>query len=147
MSGVLPRRVFFDSDTVIAGSASTTGAAHALLALSELGIVRGFVSAQVVDECRRNLEKKIPAALPALNAVIARSVEVQRSPSANWMAAASRHAHPKDVPILAAALQARASYLVTFNVKDFHPPRNLKIEILRPGEMLDKIRRDLSGES
>lgn len=146
MIDVIPSRVFFDSDAIIAGSASTTGAAHALLTLSELGIIRGFVSGQIVEECRRNLASKIPAALPAFSAIIEHSVAVQRSPSANWMARAARHAHPKDVPILAAALQTRASYLVTFNVKDFHPPRALGIEILRPGEMLERIRRTLSDE-
>ncbi|MCX6348316.1 MAG: hypothetical protein NTV79_02280, partial [Candidatus Aureabacteria bacterium] len=105
MTGVFPCRVFFDSDAVIAGSASSTGAAHALLVLSEVGVIHGVVSPQVTEECRRNLAAKLPAALPAFNEIIAHSLAVEQSPTTAWMAKAARYAHPKDAPILAAALQ------------------------------------------
>ena len=40
-----PVRVFFDSDVMIAGSASASGASFALLHLAELGLIKGYVSA------------------------------------------------------------------------------------------------------
>jgi hypothetical protein len=38
--------VFFDSDVMIAGSASASGASFALLHLAELGLIKGYVSAR-----------------------------------------------------------------------------------------------------
>ncbi len=52
--------VFSDADALLAGSASTTGAAHLLLCLSELGVIKGTTSIQAKDEAQRNLSKKIP---------------------------------------------------------------------------------------
>ena len=60
-----PIRVFLDSDVLLAGSASTTGASHLILQLSELGLIDAVASEQVRREVERNLERKLPAALPA----------------------------------------------------------------------------------
>jgi len=48
-------RVFFDADVLLAGSASTTGASHILLKLSELTLVEGITSHQAQTEAERNL--------------------------------------------------------------------------------------------
>ena len=48
-------RLFFDADALIAGSASTTGAAHILLHLSDLTLVEGLTSLQAKTEAARNL--------------------------------------------------------------------------------------------
>jgi predicted nucleic acid-binding protein len=57
-------RVFVDSDVLLAGSASTTGASHLILQLSELGLIDAVGSEQVRREVERNLKRKLPAALP-----------------------------------------------------------------------------------
>jgi hypothetical protein len=67
--GAEPVRVFVDADVLFAGSASTTGASHLVLQLSELGIIRAFTSRQARDEVERNLTRKLPAALPAFRAL------------------------------------------------------------------------------
>lgn len=139
-----PIRVFFDSDVVIAGSASSSGASYLLLQLSELGLIRGIVSGQVLDECRRNIKAKLPAALPIFNKVIERALQIQPNPSQRWLSKVANQAHPKDIPILAAALRAKALFLVTFNVKDYKPLASLGIGIVQPGEMLQNIRENLS---
>jgi len=139
-----PVTVFFDSDAVIAGSASSSGASYLLLQLSELGLIRGMVSEQVLEECRRNIAAKLPAALPIFNKVIEHALVVQSNPSQRWLSKVANQAHLKDIPILAAALKAKALFLVTFNVKDYKPLASLGIKIVQPGEMLQNIRESLS---
>ena len=58
-------RLFIDADVLIAGSASTAGASHILLHLSDLTIIEGIISHQVKLEAVRNLRGKMPQALPA----------------------------------------------------------------------------------
>ena len=55
-------------------------------------------------------------------------------------------ADPKDVPILAAAIAQQCQYLITLNEKDFWPITSV-ITVLRPGSMLQEIRRRLYIES
>ena len=57
-------RVFIDTDVLIAGSYSTTGASYIILHLSDLTIIEGLISQQVRVEAERNLQDKLPNALP-----------------------------------------------------------------------------------
>ncbi len=57
---MLLRKIFFDADALIAGSASQTGASFLLLQLCEIRILTGLTCLLVVEECRRNLRKKLP---------------------------------------------------------------------------------------
>ncbi|KPV45429.1 PIN domain-containing protein [Alicyclobacillus ferrooxydans] len=133
--------VFFDADVLVAGSASTTGAAHLLLTLSELGIIQGMTSAHVQEEARRNLAKKIPDALPEFEEIVQRAVTVDFSPTDTNPF--QNFAHPKDVHVLAAAVATHARWLVTFNLKDFYQPP--QITVLNPGQAIRTIRDTLGG--
>jgi predicted nucleic acid-binding protein len=53
-------------------------------------------------------------------------------------------AHPKDLPVLTSAIKSRADYLVTFNTKHYFPARGYNLNVLQPGEALQKIRLMLS---
>lgn len=131
--------IFFDADVLVAGSASTTGAAHLLLTLSELGIIQGMTSAHVQEEARRNLAKKIPDALPEFEEIIRRAVTIDSSPVDTTPF--QNFAHLKDVPILATAVAINARWLVTFNLKDFYQPP--QITVLNPGQAIRTIRETL----
>ena len=74
-------KVFFDSDALMAGSASRKGAAYILLQLSELGLIHGFISQDVVYECRKNLQKKLPEALPTFEQIVSKALTVVESPA------------------------------------------------------------------
>ena len=74
-------KVFFDSDALIAGSASRQGAAFILLQLAELGLIQGFASKKVIDECRKNLQIKLPASLPNFKQIISHSLTIVENPS------------------------------------------------------------------
>lgn len=144
MYSMIPLKIFFDADALIAGSASQTGASFLLLQLCEIRILRGLTCRQVVLECRRNLTKKLPQAEPIFDEIIKRALEIKKNPNLNEQNKYRHMAHPKDLPILTSAIKSQADYLVTFNTKHYFPNRDYHLVVLRPGEMLQKIRLMLS---
>ena len=140
-----PVRVFFDPDAMIAGSASARGASFALLQLAELGLIKGCVSVQVLEECRKNLAKKLPDAIAPFEKIVERCVTVSKNvPDEDSLSLLSSQAHKKGVSTLASALEAKASFLVTFNVKDYWSHDTTRLEVLTPGELLARIRLSLN---
>ncbi len=143
-----PVRVFFDSDAMIAGSASASGASFALLQLAELGLIKGCVSVQVLEECRRNLAEKLPDAIAPFEKIVERCVTVSTTvPDEDSLSLLSNQAHKKDVTILASAFETKARFLVTFNVKDYWPHDTARSEVLTPGKLLSRIRLALNKQS
>ena len=143
-----PVRVFFDSDVMIAGSASASGASFALLQLAELGLIKGYVSVQVLEECRRNLAEKLPDAIVPFEKIVERCVTVRtKVPDKDSLSLLSNQAHKKDVSILASALETKARFLVTFNVRHYWPHKTARLEVLTPGELLSRIRLALKKQS
>jgi predicted nucleic acid-binding protein len=141
---MLPIKIFFDADALIAGSASQTGASFLLLQLCEIRILHGLTCRQVVAECRRNLIKKLPQAEPIFNEIIKCALEIKNNPTLEEQKKYRRMADPKDLPILTSAIKSRADYLVTFNTRHYFPVRESNLAVLQPGEMLQKIRLMLS---
>ena len=141
---MIPLKIFFDADALIAGSASQTGASFLSLQLCEIRILHGLTCRQVVAECRRNLIKKLPQAEPIFDEIIKRALEIKKNPTLDEQKKYRRMAHPKELPILTCAIKSRADYLITFNTKHFLPDRGQQLTILEPGEMLQKIRLMLS---
>ena len=136
-------RIFCDADVLIAGAASTTGASHILLQLSELTLLQCVTSRHAVSEAERNLLVKLPAALPALRLILKAAVRVVPAPSPSMVHALAGQAHAKDLPILAGAVSSKADYLTTFNVRHFRSRAAAPV-ILQPGEVLSRIRDSLS---
>lgn len=141
---MLSLKIFFDADALIAESASQKGASFLLLQLCEIRILTGLTCRYVVAECRRNLRKKLPQAEPIFNEIVKRALEIKKNPTLDEQNKYRSMAHPKDLPILTSAITNRADYLITFNTKHFFPDRDHQLTILRPGEMLQKIRLMLS---
>ena len=136
-------RLFVDADVLIAASASTKGASHVLLQLSDLTIIECVVSEQVIVEAERNLKDKLPQALPAFRLLVASAVEQVEDPDQSQTQPLVGQAEAKDLSILAAALSNGCQYLVTFNVRHYRPLADT-ITVLRPGEFLLKLREQLS---
>ncbi len=133
-------KIFFDADVLIAGSASKAGSSFILLQLCELNILHGLTSSQVIEECRVNLQKKLPQAESIFEQIVERSLEVLENPNPEEIKEFINMAHPKDLPILVTAIFSKANYLVTFNTKHFHPDPNFELTVIKPGELLHKIR-------
>lgn len=139
-----PLRVFFDTSALIAGSFSDTGASFALLQLAGLGVIEGCISEEVRVEAERNVQVKLPSALPALRLLISEVLTVGPSPSDPAHHPAAVWADPKDQPILVAALDQGCRFLVTLNSKDFWAPPEI-ITVIRPGDLIQSIRGIVSG--
>jgi predicted nucleic acid-binding protein len=114
------RRIFADSSVLIAGCGSRTGASRAVLTMAEIGLFKLVVSDQVLEECDRNIRKKIPAALPNFTELLATiNPEIQPDPSLEESSRWAAIIEAKDTPILAAAVLANVDRLLSLNTKDF----------------------------
>lgn len=142
----VPLRLFFDSSVLIAGAFSQKGASYILLQLANLTLIDGRISAEVRTESERNVFAKLPTALPLLRVLINEAVTTGPALRHEEIQQALPYADPKDAPILAAAIAQQCQYLVTLNEKDFWPLPTM-ITVLRPGTMLQEIRRRLYTES
>jgi len=141
--------LFFDSSALVAGVVSASGASRALLLLAEARQVVITVSEQVVTETERAVARKVPRALPDFReAIRAAHLRIVRDPSPVEVAAhADIIAHVPDVPIVVAAMQVKADYLVTLNRHHFLDDPSVaaraKLRIGTPGDALEWVRRSL----
>jgi predicted nucleic acid-binding protein len=121
-----PEKLFLDSSALVAAIVSreiisAQGAARALLLLAEVGEITIVVSEQVIAETERTVARKVPQTLPDLRQAIRQSgLHIVRDPSPEQVMEGQHSlAHPPDVAILLAAMQAGVDYLVTLNRKHF----------------------------
>jgi len=143
------RRVFADSSMLIAAAGSRTGASRAVLMLAEVGLFQLVVSRQVLDECERNLRRKLPAALPVFAALLAAAaVEVTADPEEKAVATYRTVIVAKDAPILAAAVLGGADHLLTLDTTDFTPAvaEAAGIAIQTPAEFVTALRNLIDAE-
>ena len=144
-----PATLFLDSSALVAGIISAQGAARALLLLAEAGEIHLVVSAQVIAETEGAIARKVPLALPDLRQAIRQSgLRIVRDPSPEQVAEGQHFiAHPPDVPILLAAMQAQVDYLVTLNRKHFLDDPGVAqssgLRIGTPGDALAWVREHL----
>jgi predicted nucleic acid-binding protein len=138
-------RVWIDADILFAGAASPGehGASLMVLRMAEITLIEALASRQVVTEARRNLETKLPQALPAFELIVSRCLKLVSDPLPADLVPYHDLAHPKDVPILAAAVREQCRWLVTFNVRDYQPG-HANIEVVRPGEFILRVRELLA---
>ena len=142
--------IFFDSSALIAGIVSNEGAARAILLLSEDEKLQITVSEQVISEVERNIERKVPNALPyARQLILAAKIRIVRDPQLqevllhqDWIS------HKADVPILVAAVRSGVEFLATLNTKHFIDDPKVAIQsglrIGTPGDALAWVREQLS---
>ena len=135
-------KVFIDADVLIAGSASTRGASHIVLQLSELTVIEGFISLQVKREAERNLQIKLPQALSIFRKLVKSAVEVVADAGIGEITPYLSQANANDASILATACTNRCHYLLTFNVRHYYP-KAVTISVLSPGDFLFMLRQQL----
>ena len=112
---------FLDSSALIAGVLSSTGAARALLVLSENESLNLYINEHVLIECERSLARKVPEALPEFRNTIKNArLKILENPAPEEV-----HSHlyliadPQDVAILLSALACKTDFLITHNRKHF----------------------------
>lgn len=104
---------------LIAGAASTRGASHILLQLSELTLIDCVSSPTAIAEAERNITAKLPAASSAFRKILAATVDVVPEATLSLKESLAEEAHPKDLAILAAAVAGAADFFATFNVRHY----------------------------
>ncbi len=141
-------RVFFDANVYFAGSYSPTGASAWLLKLATQKRIQVVASRLVLREAERNLLAKADRkALRTFHRLLdAMTPTLVRMPSAKTLALYEEIIHPKDVPVLAAAVEAKVDYLVTLDQRHFFTPiirdRIKSPRIRTPGDFLNEWMRN-----
>jgi hypothetical protein len=140
-------RVFVDADVLFAGAASPSehGASLTILRLAEITLIEAITSYQAITEAERNLEEKLPAALPAFRLLVSRCLRVVDNPLPEGLGPWAGMADPKDLPILVAAAREGCPWLVvTFSVRHF-APGHPDVTVLRPGDLVLRVRELLAA--
>lgn len=135
-------RVFLDAN-VLFSAAKSDGAIRELLGILVSSGHRLVADQYVLEEARRNLERKGAAALASLDELIGDVEFAAFRPPARLPAAAS--ALPaKDAPVLAAAIRLRCEALVTGDRTHFGPlfGRSISgVTIYSPRMLAEALRR------
>lgn len=138
-------KVFLDTSALIAGIASSTGAAREVLRLAELKLIEIVMSRQVIVEADRNIEAKLPDMLFEYRAFIELLAPVfvgDPSPK-DIIKYLDLIVDPDDAPILAAAALYKVDCLVTWDKKHLLKTsikKGTDMKILSPGEFLKYFR-------
>ena len=142
-------RVFLDTSALIAGIASSKGAAREVLRLAEIGLIEIFVSRQVIVEADRNMEAKLPEMLNEYRAFIENlSPVLVDDPHPREIRKYLSIINSDDAPILAAAVSSGVNYLVTWDTKHFIKKKiqlDSDLKIVTPGEFLRYFREYVEG--
>jgi putative PIN family toxin of toxin-antitoxin system len=140
-------KVFLDTSVLIAGIASSRGAARAILQLAEIGLIEVFVSKQVIVEADRNIEDKLPEMLSEYRKFVKFLAPVLiDDPHQKDIKKYLTVINPDDAPILAAAVKANVDFLITWDRKHFTSKKihiHSNIKIVTPGEFLKYFRECL----
>jgi putative PIN family toxin of toxin-antitoxin system len=143
-------KVFVDTNVLIAGVASVTGASAAVLDLCEAEILQMVVSRQVLVEADRNFSAKLPNLVIQFRRFIQNLAPLMvEDPPAKAIEKAASLVDRKDAAILAAATEAEADYLITLDKKHFlkrEVRNNTPLIVCTPAEFLRNFERLWSQE-
>ena len=143
-------KVFLDANVWIAAAGSSVGGSRQLIDWAERGLIEVLVCEQILEEVRGNLEEKIPRALSVFDRLL-KSVAptIVSEPSIKSVDEAEMTIHPKDAPILAAAVEAEVDYLATLDKKHFLKPSvqdYAPFPILLHSDLVSRLRPVLEPE-
>ena len=133
------RRFFLDANVIFSAAHNPDGNARALFKLAAARKIEVVSSCYALEEAARNIALKFPQCVAEFD-VVARGLLLTAEPSQVATRFAETSGLPsKDVPILAAAIDARVEALVTGDRRDFGHLYGKTIEgtlIIAPTEAL-----------
>jgi predicted nucleic acid-binding protein len=135
------RRFFLDANVIFTAAHNPVGNARALFRLAADQQLEVVSSRYALEGAARNIAVKFPECVAEFNGLIASLPLVAEASQAEIQLAANCRLPDKDVPILAAAIAARASALVTGDRHDFGHLHGTTVEgvaVLTPAEALSK---------
>ncbi len=134
-------RIFLDANVLFSAAYLGRSRTRGIFRLAEAGTCELIASAYAVDEARRNLARKYPGREAELERLLGR-VSICAEPSAEFARWATGLGIPaKDAPIIAAAAQAAADWLVSGD-GGFAPVYGRKlrgVEVMLPAVALERL--------
>jgi len=125
-------------------SPSSHSAGQVVLSLSESTLLDAVTSELALEECRRNLERKLPGATETFEFLVRRSLDAVPAPSKETVRRHAGRADWRNVPHLACALKHGCACLMTYNTKEY-APGHPDVQIVRPVELVRRVREQLTG--
>jgi len=113
-------RLFLDSNVLFTAAHNPSGKAALIIDLGTQGHWEVMSCSYAIEEARRNISIKFPDSLKRFEALMARVIKVPSRLGRNCPAILPE----KDRPMLEAAIQCKASHLLTGDIKDFGPIMN-----------------------
>jgi predicted nucleic acid-binding protein len=113
-------RLFLDANVLFTAAHNPSGKAALIIDLGVQGNWEIVSSSYAIEEARRNISIKFPGCLERFETVISAILKV---PSRSGLTC-QVPLPEKDRPIVEAAIQCRATHLLTGDVKDFGPFMN-----------------------
>ena len=138
------KTVFLDSSVIVAAFASKTGASALILGYSRQKKLNTIVSREVIEEARKNISLKIGkiGEKRLSNYIKFANIRLVVSPSTEQITECEQYIDKKDAPILAAAIESQADYIVSLDRKHFLQPEVIKNAkpklIISPGDFVLK---------
>jgi len=138
-------KVFIDTNVLIAGVNSVTGASATLLDLCEARGLEMVVSRQVLIEADRNFATKFPQLVGRFRQFMHNLAPLMvEDPTPESIKKAAAIVDRKDAPILAAAQNANVDFLITLDKKHFLNPKTrqkVMLKVVSPIEFLQSFER------
>lgn len=134
------KRLFLDANVLFTAAHNPEGKAAFIISLGTEGAWRVCTSAFAVEEARRNLAAKYPAAEKRLDRLLSVVSVFREQPDAPYPGGLDE----KDRPIFQAAHACHASHLVTGDIAHFgalmnKPEKTLRITMLTPAQFLNLL--------
>lgn len=138
-------RIVLDTDVIVAAMRSPTGASAAILRAVDAGQARLLSSVALILEYETQCTQPVhyeAAALSLLDAIVfVDAVAALSEPVELYFFWRPQLRDPGDEMVLETAINARADFIVTFNLRDYgQVPHRFGIGVLRPAEAIQRIR-------
>ena len=120
---------------------SSTGASHELLLRADSGLFEASLSVPLLIEYQdvtSRAEMKIPISTQAVDAIIDWICRISVNQKIHFLWRPYLP-DPKDDMVFETALAAGATYIVTFNIKDFRKTEDFGVTAIKPSEFLKII--------
>ena len=138
-------KVFIDTNVLIAGVNSVTGASATILDLCEARVLQMVVSRQVLIEADRNFAAKFPQLVGRFRQFMHNLAPLMvEDPTPESMEKAATIIDRKDAPILAAAENANVDFLITLDKRHFLNPKTrqkVMLKVVSPVEFLQSFEK------
>ena len=138
-------KVFVDSSVLFSACYSSTGASREIIRKAISREIKLVISKHIIEEVERNLEKDAPYVIPTFQQFLSLVPFKVVRPTKQEVEKATNCVALKDAPILAAARQAKADYLVSLDTHHLvGVPKVVdcaEVEIVLPGEFLKRIEK------